>query len=207
MRRLDVRADAGVARARRLLFGQARRAARPRPPRSSQRLRARLPAYMIPAYLERLPFMPTLISNKPDRDAPAGAEIGAALRRRRRRAADHAHRDPARQGVRRDHRPCRSFGRRRLLQRVRRAFAADGALLRQDPQPFAGRQRRDARRLRQPHGAPSRPRARRRGAGGEAGRGRDAGASSLRALPILPAAPPSRRPISSQPPRRCGWRS
>ena len=30
-------------------------------------LRARLPAYMTPAYLERLPFMPMLISNKADR--------------------------------------------------------------------------------------------------------------------------------------------
>jgi non-ribosomal peptide synthetase-like protein len=30
-------------------------------------LRTRLPAYMIPAYLERLPFMPMLISNKADR--------------------------------------------------------------------------------------------------------------------------------------------
>ncbi len=30
-------------------------------------LRTRLPAYMVPAYLERLPFMPMLISNKADR--------------------------------------------------------------------------------------------------------------------------------------------
>ncbi len=30
-------------------------------------LRARLPAYMIPAYLERLPFIPMLVSNKTDR--------------------------------------------------------------------------------------------------------------------------------------------
>ncbi len=30
-------------------------------------LRARLPAYMIPAYLERLPFIPMLVSNKADR--------------------------------------------------------------------------------------------------------------------------------------------
>jgi non-ribosomal peptide synthetase-like protein len=30
-------------------------------------LRARLPAYMVPAYLERLPFIPTLVSNKADR--------------------------------------------------------------------------------------------------------------------------------------------
>jgi non-ribosomal peptide synthetase-like protein len=31
-------------------------------------LRARLPAYMTPAYLERLPFIPTLVSNKADRE-------------------------------------------------------------------------------------------------------------------------------------------
>jgi len=31
-------------------------------------LRARLPAYMIPAFLERLPFVPTLVSNKADRE-------------------------------------------------------------------------------------------------------------------------------------------
>ena len=31
-------------------------------------LRSRLPAYMIPAYLERLSFIPTLVSNKPDRN-------------------------------------------------------------------------------------------------------------------------------------------
>ena len=46
-----------------------------------QRMRARLPAYMIPAYLERLPFMPTLISNKPDRDrlpAPKSARLSGA---------------------------------------------------------------------------------------------------------------------------------
>ena len=30
-------------------------------------MRARLPAYMTPAYLERLPFIPTLVSNKADR--------------------------------------------------------------------------------------------------------------------------------------------
>ena len=30
-------------------------------------LRSRLPAYMTPAYLERLPFIPTLVSNKADR--------------------------------------------------------------------------------------------------------------------------------------------
>ncbi len=41
-------------------------------------LRSRLPAYMTPAYLERLPFIPTLVSNKADRGklpAPKSAPI------------------------------------------------------------------------------------------------------------------------------------
>ena len=45
------------------------------------RMRSRLPPYMIPAYLERLPFMPTLISNKPDRrrlPAPKSARLAIA---------------------------------------------------------------------------------------------------------------------------------
>ncbi|MGO9742077.1 MAG: Pls/PosA family non-ribosomal peptide synthetase [Roseiarcus sp.] len=46
-----------------------------------RRLRAKLPAYMVPAYLERLPFMPMLISNKPDRarlPAPKSARLAFA---------------------------------------------------------------------------------------------------------------------------------
>lgn len=45
------------------------------------RMRSRLPPYMIPAYLERLPFIPTLISNKPDRErlpAPKSARLRIA---------------------------------------------------------------------------------------------------------------------------------
>ena len=41
-------------------------------------MRARLPAYMVPAFLERLPFIPTLVSNKADREklpAPKSARI------------------------------------------------------------------------------------------------------------------------------------
>ena len=40
-------------------------------------MRSRLPGYMTPAYLEQLPFIPTLVSNKADRDAVAGAEVRA----------------------------------------------------------------------------------------------------------------------------------
>ncbi|HXZ18021.1 MAG TPA: amino acid adenylation domain-containing protein, partial [Roseiarcus sp.] len=42
-------------------------AAAPDPAAIVARLRARLPAYMTPAYLERLPFIPTLVSDKADR--------------------------------------------------------------------------------------------------------------------------------------------
>ncbi len=42
-------------------------AAAPDPAAIVARLRARLPAYMTPAYLERLPYIPTLVSNKADR--------------------------------------------------------------------------------------------------------------------------------------------
>ncbi|RBP12254.1 non-ribosomal peptide synthetase-like protein [Roseiarcus fermentans] len=42
-------------------------AAAPDPAALAAHLRARLPAYMTPAYLERLPFIPTLVSNKADR--------------------------------------------------------------------------------------------------------------------------------------------
>ena len=44
-------------------------------------MRSRLPAYMIPAYLEKLPFIPTLVSNKPDRNglpAPKSARLRLA---------------------------------------------------------------------------------------------------------------------------------
>ncbi len=39
----------------------------PKPADILAHLRARLPAYMTPAYLERLPFIPMLVSNKADR--------------------------------------------------------------------------------------------------------------------------------------------
>jgi len=42
-------------------------AAAPDPAAIVAHMRARLPAYMTPAYLERLPFIPTLVSNKADR--------------------------------------------------------------------------------------------------------------------------------------------
>ncbi len=44
-------------------------------------LKARLPSYMVPAYLERLPFIPTLVSNKADRatlPAPKSARVQAS---------------------------------------------------------------------------------------------------------------------------------
>ena len=44
-----------------------RGAAAPEPSAIVAHLRARLPAYMTPSYLERLPFIPTLVSNKADR--------------------------------------------------------------------------------------------------------------------------------------------
>ena len=40
----------------------------PNPAAIAAFLRTRLPAYMTPAYLERLPFIPTLVSNKADRE-------------------------------------------------------------------------------------------------------------------------------------------
>jgi non-ribosomal peptide synthetase-like protein len=49
-------------------------------------LRERLPAYMIPAYLERLPFIPTLVSNKADR-SKLPAPKSPRLRLNERRAA------------------------------------------------------------------------------------------------------------------------
>jgi len=50
----------------------------PEPAAILAHLRARLPAYMTPAYLERLPFIPTLVSNKADREklpAPKTARL------------------------------------------------------------------------------------------------------------------------------------
>ena len=50
----------------------------PNPSDMLAHLRSRLPAYMTPAYLERLPFIPTLVSNKADRGklpAPKSAPI------------------------------------------------------------------------------------------------------------------------------------
>ena len=41
-------------------------------------LRSRLPLYMMPAYLERLPHIPTLESNKADRRQPSRTEVRAA---------------------------------------------------------------------------------------------------------------------------------
>ena len=53
-------------------------AAAPDPASIVAHMRARLPAYMTPAYLERLPFIPTLVSNKADRKllpAPKSARL------------------------------------------------------------------------------------------------------------------------------------
>ena len=50
----------------------------PEPATILAHLRARLPVYMTPAYLERLPFIPTLVSNKADREklpAPKTARL------------------------------------------------------------------------------------------------------------------------------------
>ena len=87
-------------------------------------MRARLPGYMTPAYLEQLPFIPTLVSNKADREAAAGAEVRAsALRRRPCPAGD------GRPSARSARRWRTSLGldevvdRRRFLQRLRRPLA------------------------------------------------------------------------------------
>ena len=53
-------------------------AAAPDPAALVAHMRARLPAYMTPSYLERLPFIPTLVSNKADRKllpAPKSARL------------------------------------------------------------------------------------------------------------------------------------
>ena len=66
-------------------------AAAPDPAAIVSLMRARLPSYMTPAFLERLPFIPTLVSNKADRKqlpTPKSARLrfgGATMSRRRRK--------------------------------------------------------------------------------------------------------------------------
>ncbi len=88
---------------------------------------------MTPAYLERLPFIPTLVSNKADRKllpAPKSPRLrltGAVVR------PETADRGGALRGASRRARPRGGVDRRRHLRRIRRALAADGALLRPRP--------------------------------------------------------------------------
>ncbi len=144
----------------------------------SEALRSRLPAYMVPAYLEHLPIIPMTVANKADHKklpAPKGPRfsVGAAkfvaprgetetiLARRAGRGAQ------ARAGV----------GRGQLLQGPGRAFAADGALLRQDPAASGPVGRLDARHLPQPdHRQARRP-------SGRGGGGRNPGREQAGAVP------------------------
>ena len=73
-------------------------------------MRARLPAYMTPTYLERLPFIPTLVSNKADRKllpAPKSARLSSRRRLVRRRPRPRSRLQGA-ESVARPRRRCRS---------------------------------------------------------------------------------------------------
>ncbi len=128
-------------------------------------MRARLPSYMTPAYLEQLPFIPTLVSNKADRKAAARAEVRAPALRRRPCPAGDGDRAGAVRGAGRRPRSRRGVDRRGFLRRIRRPLASDGALLRPGSPARAVDAGRHARRLRPYDGSPARPRARRRKAG------------------------------------------
>ena len=131
----------------------------------SEALRSRLPAYMVPAYLEHLPIIPMTVANKADHKklpAPEGprrftgrppSSWRRAARPRRVLARRAGRGAQARAGV----------GRGQLLRGPGRAFAADGALLRQDPPAPGPVGRVDARHLPQSdHRQARRPSATRR---------------------------------------------
>ena len=125
-------------------------------------MRARLPSYMTPAYLEQLPFIPTLVSNKADRKATAGAEVRAPALRRSSCPGGDGDRARAVRGAGRRPRSRRGVDRRGFLRRIRRPLAVDGAFLRQGAPARAVDAGRHARRLRPYDRSAARPRARRR---------------------------------------------
>ena len=100
----------------------------------SQALRSKLPAYMVPAFLEQLDVIPMTLSNKADHKRlpkPQVPRFSAAQgyvppkTENERILARRARRGPA----------CRArVDRAPFLRRPRRQLAADGALLRGDPQ-------------------------------------------------------------------------
>ena len=116
----------------------------------SQALRAKLPAYMVPAFLEELPAIPMTLSNKADHKRLPKPQLGALLLgdHRLRRAEDRERAHPAFGAVRGAARRPR-FDRASLLRRSGRQLAADGALLRDHPQESAHGERVDARHLHQ----------------------------------------------------------
>ncbi len=132
-------------------------------------MRARLPAYMTPSYLERLPFIPTLVSNKADRKLlPAPKSARLRLHGLGRSARDRD-RDRAVRGAEKRAQPRRGVDRGRHVRRIRRAFAPHGALLREGSRARPVAAHRHARRLRQS----DHPQARARARCGEARRDRE----------------------------------
>ncbi len=173
-------------------------AAAPDPAAIVAHMRARLPAYMTPAYLERLPFIPTLVSNKADRKLLAEAEVGASRG------------SPAR-SFRRRRRP-----RRRCARRFEDVLGLEAASIDADMfaeygahsllmARFCARVRAlepslqvaHARRLRQPDDPPARPRARRAKAAPRRRTSKSVRPTGRRTSPITPAARRRRRSTSS----------
>ena len=166
-RRRDLRARAGRDRTRRLLRGQARR--RRAGPGRDRRASAPAPARLHDARLSRAAAVHPDAGQQQGRPrAAAEAEVGAAaLVGERIVAAGDGDRADAVPGAVSDvARPRGRLDRRRLLRRIRRALAADGALLRPRPQlaPSLQVAMRDiyanptVRRLAAALDAPSRPR-------------------------------------------------
>ena len=93
-------------------------------------------------------------------------------------------------------RPRGGLDRRRHVRRIRRALAADGAVLRPRPRARAVAAGRHARRLRQSDDPPARPRARRAEAGRDGRTSTSVRPTGRRTSPITPAAPRRRRSTS-----------
>ena len=96
-------------------------------------LRSRLPAYMVPAYLEELPLIPMTIEQQGRSQAAAEAQTAARPGRHQtgRRQDGQRALPRARAGRGAESRPC--FHRGPLLRRPRGELPADGALLRSHP--------------------------------------------------------------------------
>ena len=115
-------------------------AAAPDPAAIVAHMRARLPAYMTPAYLERLPFIPTLVSNKADRKllpTPKSARLRLSDKVVPPETGDAS--ATLCEALERRAGPRGGVDRRRHLRRIRRALAADGALLRARPRSSSRR--------------------------------------------------------------------